>query len=205
VKINTQLQQRRPSLKAPFPKILLSNSCKNMGIGSISKPCVASILCSVDHRYTAHSSFILASIEHVVGSSGDSHLRYFTADVIRKTSCSSHVQPSCRSHHVLSTFHFLSDHDSTAKYNSNLFVHAMEYSSFLVRDVIHLVLQAQPGGLKSEQVETTLLESVGASPDQHRSDSSLLDFGHIENTCTSCLASDTTENARYSSCRVQYN
>lgn len=31
---------------------------------------------------------------------------------------------------------------------------------FLVREVIHLVLQAKPYGLKSDQVETTVLQSV---------------------------------------------
>ncbi len=89
-KIKRQLDQRRPSLKQPLPKQLLSNSCNFFDVKfDLYWP---SFFISTHNGYITHSSFISSSAQYVTWSFSYLSLWNFINNVIRKTSCSSYVQ-----------------------------------------------------------------------------------------------------------------
>ncbi len=81
----------------------------------------------------------------------------------------------------------------------------LEWKFSLVRDVIHLVLQANPCHLKFDQIENLLRDSVCYSSRRKCFKHFYLDWGYRQYPWTSYLAFNPTENISNSSYRIQYN
>ncbi len=91
IEFNKQIKQRRPSLKQPLPKKLLSKSC--MCRIFIFRNFIDYHF-STYQRYFTSSSFIPSSFEYVTWSIGDISLWYFINCFTRKTSCTSDIHSS---------------------------------------------------------------------------------------------------------------
>jgi hypothetical protein len=172
-KIKRQLSQRRASLKQPLPKQLSSNSCNRFESHSHFHLCV--ILVLITDSMPIHHSFlqvfnmlvgplaILACGILLLVLSEDHHVRALYSRL---------VDPIIGCLLFLSYFIML-----FAPGTRSRLVAAWTLSARLsAREVMHLVLQAKPGGLNSDQIETTLLESVGDLDVHERTDDDPLCF-----------------------------
>lgn len=127
---------------------------------------------SIDHRYITNSTFTFSNIQYVNWTLSNFNMWRPSSKVIRSKDASD-VHASYRSTDMLHSFSFVSIDDCIAKYVSSRLLMRWFFDDFrfllsLVREVMHLVLQAKPGGLKSDQLETKLIEMVHLQLDLHK-------------------------------------
>ena len=156
-KIKRQLEGRRPSLNEPLPKRLLSNSCNRFESDFQVHRCVILVLITdtlpIQHSFLQVFNMLVGPLAILACGilllvlSEDHHVRALYSRL---------VDPTIGCLLFISYFIMLFVPSTSPKFFA-AWIHSARLSA---REVIHLVLQAKPGGLNSDQIETALLESV---------------------------------------------